>query len=276
LGSSTDNRRHSLKKGKTQKETPVTLLFPEQSLTADLHKARPRVKPRPRRDKHLTIIAAALGFLGVLLLQAVPDAMDGDDASAQETLTEQGGSAYAFVVYPLNHTSRSASATSTIFTFDTGQLPFTFPALEFDEFRGDTEFRVRYYAGMSLLAWASGTNSTVEFREVAGELIEEIAYQGQPLVVLNGWETTSRDSKGKVIDNTWGSMQIAAYDWRDGLWSPEEGIVIEHLAGLTVSSARLCVMVYEPAESAEIPEFCLMIVCAAMATTVIILRRTKV
>lgn len=249
--------------------------FLERGLVGDRYLPRPRAKPRPRSGKRVTIVAVVLGFVAVLLLQMVPDAEEGDAASAQETVAEQDINTYVFAVYGLNHTERIPTGTGTLFTFDSGQLPFDFSKLDYGEFRGDTEFTSRYYAGMSLLVRAEGANASIRFLEGNGKSVEQIAYQGQSLIVLNGWESTSRDSKGKVIDNVWGSMQIVAYDWRDGLWCSETGIMVEHPANVTVSGASLCLMVYEPGSGTEIPEFGPVSACGALAILVMLLTRRK-
>jgi hypothetical protein len=249
--------------------------FQEHGLTANLYLPRPAIRAQRRRTKRLTTIAVVLGFVGVLLLQMVPDAPGDDAASTQETTAEQGNNSYEFAVYILNHTVRAPTGDGTLFGFDSAQLPFDFSELVFGEFRGDTEFRDRYYAGFSLLARAEGPNASIRFLEADGKLVEQIGYQGQSLIVLNGWESISKDGKGKVIDHTWGSMQIAAYDWEEGSWSPEEGIAVEHPSEMTVTSASLCLMVYEPGGSTDIPEFGPGLACVALALLVLIVRRQR-
>jgi len=182
---------------------------------------------------------------------------------------------YDLAVHTLNHTSRVSNDTATVFTFNADQLPFDFGSLLFGEFRGDSEYSSTYYAGMSLLAWANGPNASIDFLECGGKPIEEISYQGQSLVVLNSWESISKDCQGRTIDHRWGSMQIAAYDWRDGCWSPEQGIEIEHPEGVTVSGVTLCLMVYEPGSSTDIPELGPVSACVALAVVVMIARRLR-
>lgn len=244
----------------------------EHGIVADTYLHRPHERTSTRRTKRLTVLWVVLGFASVLLLQIAADVPGEDAATAQETGTEQPDDSYEFAVYTLNHTSRVSTENGTAFTFDSGQLPFDFREVIFGEFRGDTEFSCRYYAGMSMLAQAEGQNASIRFVEANGKTIEDIAYQGQTLVVLNGWESVSRDSKGRIIDHSWGSMQIAAYDWRDGLWSPEQGIVAEHPANVTASSAALCLMVYEPGKGTEIPELRPAAACLALAIVVMLAR----
>jgi len=250
--------------------------FPVHGLTANLYLPRPAIRTQRRRGKRLTTIAAVLGFIAVLLIQTVPgDAPEDDAASTQETTAEQGSNSYEFVVYMLNHTIRASTGNGTLFGFDSAQLPFDFSEIIFGEFRGDTEFRNRYYAGLSLLARAEGPNASIRFLEADGKLVEQIVYQGQSLIVLNGWESTSKDGKGKVISHSWGSMQIAAYDWEGGSWSPEEGIVVEHPSDVTVTSASLCLMVYEPGGTTDIPEYGPGLVCVALVLLILVVRRQR-
>jgi hypothetical protein len=253
----------------------VASSFPVHGLTANLYLPRPAIRTQRRRTKGLTTIAVVLGFIAVLLLQTVPDAPEDDAASTQETTAEQGSNSYEFAVYMLNHTVRSLTGNGTLFGFDSTQLPFDFSEIIFGEFRGDTEYRSRYYAGLSLLARAEGPNASIRFLEGDGKLVEQIGYQGQSLIVLNGWESISKDGKGKVIDHSWGSMQIAAYDWEDGSWSPEEGIAVEHPSEVTVTSASLCLMVYEPGDTTEIPEFGPMLICVGLTLLVLVVRKHR-
>lgn len=228
--------------------------FPAGGFVADLYLPRPRVKTRPRKLKLAAVTAAVLGFVAVLLCDQVPGAPSEGEVNTQESSTERSNDTYEFAVYVLNHTTRTSNSTTTLFTFDTSQLPFDFADLEFGDFREDTCYLSRYYGGMSLLARTEGSATNISFEEANGKPIEQIAYQSQSLVVLNGWESVSKDGAGVVLDHRWGSMQIAAFDWRDGCWIPEDGIAVEHLSGVTVSDATLCLMVYEPAGSTDIPE----------------------
>ncbi len=247
----------------------------ERGLVADLHMSRPAARERPRATKHVAVIAALLGFVAVLSFEQVPGTPSEGDVAAQESPTGGLNNTYRFVVYSLNHTSRSTEGTVTSFTFDASKLPFDFRELRFGEFRCDMEYCSRYYGGMSLLAIAGGAPADISFAEDNGKTIERIEYQGQPLIVLNSWEYVSKDSRGTVIDHRWGSMQIPAYDWRDGTWSPEAGIVVEHPVDMTLSSATLCILVYEPTISTDIPEFGPLAVCLGLCIMLAIIARTR-
>lgn len=245
----------------------------ERGLTADLYLSRPTVGARPRRFKRATVLAAVLGFVALMLCDQVPGSLQGGDVNAQDTQTAQVNNTYEFAVYMLNHTRRTSTGTSTWFTFDAGELPFNFDDLLFGEFRQDTEYCSRYYGGLSLLVRAEGAAASIKFSERNAKEIETIIYKGQHLIVLNGWESVSRDSQGSIIDHRWGSMQIPAYDWRDGLWSPGSGITVKHPTNVTISTAALCLMVYEPMGNTDIPEYGLVHACIALAAVVILLRR---
>ncbi|MBN1677688.1 MAG: hypothetical protein JW880_04045 [Candidatus Thermoplasmatota archaeon] len=249
--------------------------FPERGFVADLYLPRPRVETRPRNLKLAAVTAAVLGFVVVLLCDQVPGALSESGVSTQESSEGQSNGTYEFVVYVLNHTTRTSNGTTTLFTFDIDQLPFDFDDLEFGDFREDPCYLSRYYGGMSLLARAEGSTTNISFEEANGKPIEQIAYQSQSLVVLNGWESVSKDGAGVVIDHKWGSMQIVAYDWRDGGWSPGDGIAVEHPAEVTVSGATLCLMVYEPGDTTDIPEFGPLLACVTLVVLVFLARRRR-
>lgn len=162
---------------------------------------------------------------------------------------------YEMRVYALNDTIRCPLGFGTLFTFDAHDLPFEFGSLRFGDHREDTQYSSRYYAGMGFLANASGPNASLIFREGNGNLIEEIAYQGQSLIALGGWESVSTDDTGLVMNDSWGSMAIPAHDWKDGSWVPEDGILIEHPTNVTILKTTIDLMVFEPSSNTDIPEF---------------------
>jgi len=242
-----------------------------RGMVADVHLHRSAVRSRPDKLKPKVVAAATLGFMAVLLCQLAGAAPEEGPATAQET--EQSFRTYEFAVYSLNHTSRISNGVTTVFTFDSNQLPFDFGSLRFDEAGAAADFSPRYYVGMSLLAWAYGPDSVIGFLESGVKPIEDIEYLGQSPVVLNGWESMSKDSHGGVIDHTWGSMQIVAYDWRDGCWSPEQGIAVEHPEGVTVSGVTICLMVYEPNDTADIPELGPVAAVIALCLVVLVIKK---
>ena len=176
-------------------------------------------------------------------------------------------------VYALNHTERSSTSTGTLFRFDAQDLPFEFGSLRFGDFRKDTEYSSRYYAGMGLLASAVGSNATVTLREGNGNLIQETAYHGQSLIVLGGLVSISRDKNGSVMDHSWGSMAIPAHDWKDGSWIPESGILIEHPANVTIAKATIHLMVFEATSNTDIPEFTPLYAIMVAAVLILLIRK---
>lgn len=217
----------------------------------------------------VTLLAGAVS-LGVFLNEGSAGAAD-----AKETDSESTKRGYEFIVYTLNCSGESSTGTGTLITFDEHELPFDFSEIRFGDFRMDTQYVDSYYGGLCLVISAYGPCGNLTFKEGNGKNIQEIRYEGQPLIVLNGWEYVSRDSDGKIIDRIWGSMQTPAYDWRDGTWVPSDGILVESLDDMTLSNASLCLMVFEPSNTTSIPEFNLVLGCMACAILVVLVRRAR-
>jgi hypothetical protein len=177
-------------------------------------------------------------------------ALDGDKTSVNPPINR-----YELRIYSLNDTERYSLSMGTLFRFTTHDLPFDFGSLGFGDFREDVGCSSRYYAGMGLLASAGGRNATLTLWEPNGHLIQEIAYHGQSLIAVGGWESISMDNDGAVMDHSWGSMAIAAHDWKDGNWNPESGILVEHSTNVTITKATIDLMVFEPTGTTDIPEF---------------------
>lgn len=253
----------------------VGALTSSSGFVADLLAGRPRVvcqtKPWKKRVAFATVIAITSICLLALRTEIPPNA---------ENVPESGGAtsrpynnSYELKAYALNLTLMTPSQLNTTLVFDESQLPFLFETLTFGDFREESAFSCRYFGGMSLLVKAAGASTNITFRESNGRLIQEIWYQGQPLIVLSGWEYVSWDSDGSVMERTWGSMQTVAYDWKEGAWTPSNGIVVEHPRDFTVKGAQLCVMVFEPVPGSAIPEFGFMPVCLVVAALMILIRR---
>ncbi len=216
------------------------------------------------------VIAAWVASLGIVLGEGRADSAEGPDNESSSTVQ-----CYGFQVYTLDCVGNIDTDNGTLLTFDEQVLPFDFGAIEFGDFRLDIERVSSYYGGLCLVIDAFGEPGNLTFREENGKHIQDIQYVGQPLVVLNGWEYISRDSQGIIIDHRWGSMQIAAYDWRDGTWAPSDGIVIEASTGTTISGASLCLMVFEPSGTTSIPEFDLLTGCVAGVALIMLARRNR-
>lgn len=253
----------------------VGALTSSSGFVADLLVGRPRVvrqtKPWKKSMAFATVIA--IGSICLLALRTeIPRNAETGPGSGEAT-SEPYNSSYELKTYALNLTLMSPSQLNTSLVFDESQLPFLFETLIFGDFREDSVPSCRYFGGISLLVKAVGASANITFRESNGRLIQEIRYQGQPLIVLSGWEQVSWDSDGSVIERTWGSMQTAAYDWKEGAWTPSNGIVVEHPIDFIIKGAQLCIMVFEPAPASAIPEFGFMPVCLVVTTLMILIRR---
>ena len=247
--------------------------------TADLYIARPRIVLRAgQRRGHIglavgLVVALTVG-LGSLIASVGPSGPALENGSSDGTMSSRPvNSGYQLKTYVLWHTDINSAEDATSIVFDESELPFRFDTLVFGDFRLDANCSANYFGGMSLLVDASGASANLTFREYSGNVIQELEYEGQPLIVLSGWEALSRDSDGSVIEHIWGSMQIVAYDWKEGRWKPSGGIVVNHPKGFTVVGARLCVMVFEPVPSTEIPEFRLAPVCMMAAALMMLIGR---
>lgn len=249
--------------------------FEERGLTADLHLRRRATESRQSRHMIFCLFVAVFVFMAILLCNLAYEKFSEEGLNTKGSYEVQGKESYEFAVYTLNHTKRTSTGMKTVFSFETEALPFDFKELRFGDFRCDTMLCSRYYGGMSLLARAEGPTGYITFSEMKGELIENIFYEGQSLIVLNSWEIISKDSCGGIMDNRWGSMQIAAYDWRNGVWSPEDGFVVEHPANVTIHSATICLIVYELASKNVIPEFDPLWVCIGLVGGIVIGRRIR-
>ena len=215
------------------------------------------------------IIVGAIS-LGVVLNESSADTVIEQPSDSASTIQS-----YGFRVYALNCTGIVDTGSGTLLTFDERELPFDFSEIKFGDFRLDADIVDSYYGGICLAVSTSGQSGNLTFREQNGKHVQDIRYQGQPLVALNGWEYISRDDDGRIIDHRWGSMQIAAYDWSDGKWCPSEGILVEKPDYVTISNAALYLMVFEPSSTTSIPEFDLIPGCAAGIAAIVILRKVR-
>lgn len=217
----------------------------------------------------VTMLAGSIA-IGLFLSEGSADSVDAQEADSDPT---EG--CYEFRAYTLNCSEESLVGAGTLFTFDERELPFDFSEVRFGDFRLDTEHVESYYAGLSLVIGAYGPCANLTFKEGNGKHIQDIRYEGQPLIVLNGWEYVSRDCDNKIIDHRWGSMQITAYDWRDGAWAPGVGVLVEGQENVTISSVSMCLMVFEPSNITSIPEFDLLSGCLAGIFLIMLVRRAR-
>jgi hypothetical protein len=70
-------------------------------------------------------------------------------------------------------------------------------------------------------------------------------------------------------------MQIPAYDWRDGAWTPRDGILVESQGDVTISSVSMCLMVFEPSSTTSIPEFGLLPGCLVAIVLIMLVRKAR-
>ena len=254
-------------------------LVSARGFTAGLRSSKQPPKTETKKRDKYNKNRFALAFISslvvafIFLSQLIQGLGEQEQVDGEKSSVKPSDNCYEMRVYALNHTEMNSTSTGTLFRFDAQDLPFEFGSLRFGDFREDTEYSSRYYAGMGLLAGADGSNATVTLREGNGNLIQEIAYHGQPLIALGGLESISRDKNGSVMDHSWGSMAIPARDWKDGSWIPESGILIEHPANVTITKATIHLMVFEPTSNTDIPEFTPLYAIMVAAVLILMIRR---
>jgi len=245
---------------------PVT--SSSRGLIADIH-------PTPcvrcgRRKSHAAIAISilGLGFVLAALLHPIP-------GKAGETSTDSSApfptnNSYMFKVYALNHTSTRAVSNGTALFFDLAQLPINFIGVRFGDYRKDTQYSATYYAGSGVLLNASGSNAWIALAEGNGKLVSSVFYRGQNIVALNGQTTTYINSSRPAAYN---GTDLMVQDWRNGNWTPNDGIIIEHPKNVSISSARFYLAVYQPSVSAQMPEFGLIPAVTSIVVVIILVGR---
>jgi hypothetical protein len=175
---------------------------------------------------------------------------------------------YRFAVYALDQSVRLAVPSGTFFQFDAGDLPFSISSVCFGDFREDDAFQSIYYGCSGLLMNASGQDDTVTLCEGSGKRIADILYHGQDPVVVGS--EVRYDSYSDVT--AWTGTDLIVMDWMNGNWTPRQGIYVEHTSNVTFTSARLFVMVFEPAASLDVPEYRLPALLAVLILTLLIVQ----
>lgn len=211
-----------------------------------------------------------MAFVLASLLHPIP-------GNARETSTDSAAPApannsYVFKVYALNHTSTRAVSNGTALLFDISQLPVNFSRVRFGDYRTDSQYSATYYAGSGILLNSSGTNAWIALAEGTGKLVSRVFYRGQTMVAFNGQTTTYINSSRPVA---YDGTDLMVQDWRNGDWTPSDGIVIEHPKNVTISGARFYLAVYQPGVSAQMPEFDLIPAVASVFVVVLLARRFK-
>lgn len=237
---------------------------------ADLYSPISRTIPKHKNRALIAVSVLALAFLLALLFHPVPS--KGNDTSSETIAPSPANNSYEFRVYSLTHTFVIPSANGTVFFFDLTQLPINFASIKFGDFRGDTQYRSIYYAGSGILLNASGSNASIKLKEGNGKLISNVFYHGQRLVVLNGQTTTHINCNSHSV---YSGTDLMVQDWRNGSWTPNDGILIEHPNNVTISGARFCLAVYQPVASAQVPEFELLPATMIAFFVVVLARRFR-
>jgi hypothetical protein len=237
-----------------------------RGFTADLHSD---AVPSRQRRRHVHKAAVALGVLVaiVLLIQALPENRSPDSKESTKSLPSVAPNPYQWRVYMLNQSAVLAQNAGTSFSFRAEELPFSFESVMFGDFRADVDHRATYYGGCGILVNASGGSALLVLRESAGKFISSVNYLGQALIVFSGetksvsypTESTSYSGTDKLIE-----------DWRNGTWSPDDGIVIEHPKNVSMTESVFCFMVFEPSGEILVPELQSLPVIIFLLATVIV------
>ncbi len=231
-----------------------------RGFTADL---RYEVTTSRRRRHHIPAAAVVLGLLisVVLLIQILPGNKSTESTESNKSLPSVTANPYQWRVYMLNQSSVLEQTSGTAFSFRTEDLPFSFDSILFGDFRADVDHQATYYGGCGILVNASGNPASVVLRERTGEFIASVQYAGQELIVFSG---ERRSVSYPTASTSYHGTDMLVEDWRNGTWSPNDGILIEHPGNVTVTESVFCFMVFEPAGGVMVPEF------SSLATIVII------
>jgi hypothetical protein len=226
------------------------LIPTDRGFTADVIATR---TPRGRRRSlgSVTILAAVVAslVLGVMLIPGTDEEASTETNRSQQSVTQVD---YLWKVYVLNQTARSEATNGTTFSFRTDDLPMEFGTILFGDFWTDAGGRGTYYGGCGILVEATGASETITLREIDGKFISSVQYNGQDPVVFSGERRSV--SYPTVTTSYYGTDRIVQ-DWRNGTWSPDQGILVEHPADLTMVDSEFYLMLFEPEDEFAIPEF---------------------
>ena len=244
---------------------------PSRGLIADLHPQRSEGLSRHKKSRAAVAISIlGLAFLFVSLLHPIPGRAG--ETSTDSAAPAPANNSYVFKVYALNHTSTRAVSNGTALFFDIAQLPVNFSGVRFGDHRMDSQYSASYYAGSGILLNSSGTNAWIALAESSGKLVSRIFYRGQTMVAFNGQTTTYVNSSRPVA---YDGTDMMVQDWRNGNWTPNDGIIIEHPKNVTISGARFYLAVYLPGVDAQMPEFDLLPAVVSVFAVVLLVRRFK-
>ena len=242
-----------------------------RGLTADLRPLRSVRRSRRKSRAPVAISILGLAFLFVSLLHLIPGIVS--ETSTDSSAPSPANNRYVFKVYALNHTSTRAVSNGTALFFDMAQLPVNFSSLHFGDYRMDSQYSATYYACSGVLLNSSGTNAWIALAEGNGKLVSRVFYRGQTIVALNGQTTTYINSSKLAAYN---GTDLMVQDWRNGNWTPNDGIIIEHPKNVTISGARFYIGVYQPGVTTQIPEFDLLApIVGFIAIAFVLIRRSS-
>lgn len=222
----------------------------DRGFTADLRVMRIPCEPR---NRHGRVVALAV-FVISLVLGAIVLPTSEDGASTETNNSQQSVAPvdYQWRVYVLNQTGRFEADNGTTFSYRTEDLPQEFSTILFGDFRADLDGQGTYYGGCGILLEASGSSATFVLREIDGKFICSVPYTGQDPFVFSGERRSV--SYPSVTTSYYGTDQIAQ-DWRNGTWSPDQGILVEHPDEVSLDRSEFYLMLFEPGGGLDIPEF---------------------
>jgi len=222
----------------------------DNGFTADM---RVTLDPPKRRWRHgpvmaLAVIVASL-VLGITLSPTTDDEAVTETNNSQQSVVQVN---YQWKVYVLNQTERSEATNGTTFSFNNDDLPQEFGTILFGDFRTDTYGQGTYYGGCGILVEASGASETITLREIDGKFVSSVQYNGQDPVVFSG---ERRSVSYPNLTTSYYGTDLIVQDWRNGTWSPDQGILVEHPVDVTMVGSEFYLMLFEPESDIEIPEF---------------------
>jgi hypothetical protein len=213
------------------------------------------------------VFIVALGMSSVFILGVF---LSQNHSGSGDSNGSVGGSAnadYEFKVYALNTTAMTRAHDSTAFLFSISDLPFDFNSISFGDVGSDANHSRIYYAGSGILVNATGKNATVTLRESNGRTVSSIDYGGQEQIVFNG---EVKSVTYPSLMTTYSGTDLMVQDWRNGIWAPNDGILVEHPNNVTVDRASFFLMVLESGGTFEIPEFGNVVPSVLASTTLVV------
>jgi hypothetical protein len=194
------------------------------------------------------VIIASLALGSMMLPTAEEEAATEASNSPQSVVPVE----YRWRVYVLNQTDMSDTSNGTAFSFRTEDLPHEFGSILFGDFRADQGGQGTYYGGCGILVEASGTSASIVLRETDGKFISSVPYNGQDPVVFSG---ERRSVSYPSVTTSYYGTDLIIQDWRNGTWTPDQGILVEHPEEVTMVASEFCLMLFEPEGNLVISEF---------------------